>query len=112
VNDDDLRVARDSWLAYQSEYDGSQMILHDRVLPMASKVNSLLGQGFRHLREMAADEQPSAARVIEICDSSVIESINSMRSEMRREIGVSDDETSMARAGSDSEIPPTPISGC
>jgi hypothetical protein len=84
----DVAIAREAWISYQDQYDGSQMVLPDKILTLASRLNALLSQGFRLLRELGEPGQGAPDAVVEFCNGPVLELVTLMRQAMREDLGV------------------------
>lgn len=89
ITPEDIASARDAWISYQDQYDSSQMVLPDEILTLASRLNALLGQAYRYVRELGAPDQAGPDAIVEFCNGPVLELVTLMRQKMREDLGVS-----------------------
>lgn len=100
---EDVASAREAWISYQDQYDSSQMVLPDEVLTLASRLNALLSQGFRYVRELNEPGQGAPDTVVEFCNGPVLEAVTLMRQAMREDLGVSKPQPSSSIVPSSTE---------
>ena len=65
------------------------MVLPDEILTLASRLNALLGQAYRYVRELGAPDQAGPDAIVEFCNGPVLELVTLMRQKMREDLGVS-----------------------
>jgi hypothetical protein len=90
MTSEDIASVRDAWISYQDQYDSSQMVLPDDLLTLASRLNALLGEAYRHVRELSEPGQAAPDAIVEFCNGPVLDMVTLMRRKMREDLGVSE----------------------